>query len=73
MEEQGASAQQLLEYLGKGRAQKGIHLGDLEEGELEVGQISGMIHDLPTVHDLVQKLITEYNQTMDRLKPIGHS
>jgi enoyl-[acyl-carrier protein] reductase II len=68
LEEQGADAEQLNALLGKGRAKRGMLEGDLDEGELETGQIVGLIDDLPTVAGLVEKLIKEYNTAVCSLK-----
>ena len=57
----------LKELLGRGRAKKGIFEGDLDEGELEIGQNAGLIKDLPTVSELFNRLIEEYNQTIHQL------
>jgi enoyl-[acyl-carrier protein] reductase II len=57
----------LKEILGRGRAKKGIFEGDLDEGELEIGQNAGMIRDLPNVSDLFDRLVHEYNLTAARL------
>ena len=62
LEEQGADVESLQKLLGKGRAKLGMLEGDLEEGELEIGQISGLIRDLPNVKDLMQRLLREYDQ-----------
>ena len=64
LEEQGASSKSLQELLGKGRAKKGMHLGDLEAGELEIGQVSGLIHDSPSIKKIVTRLISEYNEAL---------
>lgn len=60
MEERGATKDELAQFLGKGRAKLGMHDGNLEEGELEIGQISGLVRDIPTVKDLVARLLREY-------------
>ena len=60
LEAAGASADQLRALLGRGRARRGILEGDLEEGELEMGQVSGLIRDVPTCAELVARLVTEY-------------
>jgi enoyl-[acyl-carrier protein] reductase II len=52
----------LEQLLGKGRARLGMLQGDLVEGELEVGQISGFIRDLPTVQELMTRIIKEYKK-----------
>jgi enoyl-[acyl-carrier protein] reductase II len=67
LEEQGASKEALNDLLGKGRARLGMLEGDLNEGELEIGQIAGMIRDLPTVAALVNRLRTEYNQALSNM------
>lgn len=59
LEDHGASKEELEKHLGRGRARKGMLEGDLDEGELEIGQIAGLIHDLPTVAELVERLIKE--------------
>ena len=72
-EEQGASAEELRDLLGKGRAQAGMHQGDLQEGELEIGQVSGMIEDLPKLEDLVRRIIQEYNHALKNLKAMSNT
>lgn len=51
-----APVEKLIEHLGKGRAKLGMLDGDVDEGELEVGQASGAISDLPSVSELMQEL-----------------
>jgi enoyl-[acyl-carrier protein] reductase II len=57
-----ASTQNLKELLGRGRAKKGMFEGDLVEGELEIGQIAGLINDIKPAAQIVAEIITEYNQ-----------
>jgi enoyl-[acyl-carrier protein] reductase II len=59
-EARGAGKDELQALLGKGRARRGMLDGELDEGELEIGQVSGLIHDLPTVAVLVERLQSEY-------------
>ncbi|WP_163714027.1 NAD(P)H-dependent flavin oxidoreductase [Mangrovibacterium lignilyticum] len=59
----GASEEELRTLLGRGRSKKGIFEGDLDEGELEIGQIASCIDDIPTVEEIMKKLIAEYSQT----------
>ena len=66
-EQQGASVEELRDLLSQGRARAGMHEGDLEEGELEIGQVSGMIKDTPSCQELVGRLIEEYRQARDSL------
>ncbi len=60
-EDRGASADELRELLGRGRAKKGIFEGDLTEGELEIGQIASLITDIPSAEEVVAKIVKEYN------------
>lgn len=60
----GASVEELKDLLGKGRAKKGIFEGDLEEGELEIGQAASLISKPETAQQAVDDIITEYNQTI---------
>lgn len=66
-ENRGASADELREILGKGRAKKGMFEGDLNEGELEIGQISCFIEDLPSAEMVVKDIIDEYNQKINNI------
>lgn len=66
-EQNGASKEVLLSLLGKGRAKRGIFEGDLEEGELEIGQVSSTIDTIEPVSRIFDKLINEYNTTIGKL------
>ena len=55
------SVQNLSELLGRGRAKKGIFEGDMVEGELEFGQVSGLIKNIPTVSELMQALVSQFD------------
>lgn len=59
-EENCASSEELQKILGKGRAKSGMLDGDTNEGELEIGQVVGLIKDTPTVKELVARLHQEY-------------
>ncbi len=52
--------EQLKELLGRARAKKGMFEGDLDEGELEIGQISGLIHDIKPVSEIVKEMVEEF-------------
>lgn len=54
--------EELKQLLGRARAKKGMFEGDLEDGELEIGQIAGLIHDILPVETIVNNVITEFNQ-----------
>ena len=62
----GASAEDLSQLLGRGRAKKGMFEGDLDEGELEIGQVSGMIHEIIPAAEIVKQMIHEFNQVVDK-------
>ena len=57
MEESGASKEELAAYLGKGRARKGIFEGDINEGEIEIGQICSMVTQIETVEEIFRNLV----------------
>ena len=67
MEERCASNEELTQHLGKGRAKRGMHDGLVDEGELEIGQIAGLVKDIPTVDALVRRLVEEYNIAVNKL------
>jgi len=55
------SIDQLKELLGRARAKKGMFEGDLVEGELEIGQISGLIHDILPVENIINNVMNEFH------------
>ncbi|VAV84535.1 Enoyl-[acyl-carrier-protein] reductase [FMN] [hydrothermal vent metagenome] len=59
----GATKEQLKELLGRARAKRGMFEGDLEDGELEIGQVSGLIHDIKPVAEIVREIIEEFQNT----------
>jgi enoyl-[acyl-carrier protein] reductase II len=58
--ETGASVEELKELLGRGRAKKGMALGNLEEGELEIGQVSARIGEIISAGEVVEHTISEF-------------
>ncbi len=52
--------EQLVELLGRARAKRGMFEGDLEEGELEIGQIAGLIHDIKPAAKIVEQMVLEF-------------
>ena len=60
----GASPEELKELLGRGRAKKGMFEGELSEGELEIGQVSGLIDDILPAATILNNIIKEYNQAI---------
>ncbi len=69
-EDSGASASALRELLGKGRAKKGIFEGNLEDGELEIGQGASQISELKSVSEVMSSLVNDYNQGLSKLRPV---
>ena len=66
-EKKGASIQEINELLGRARAKKGMFEGDLDEGELEIGQVSAQIKNIAPAADIVKSFVAEYNQTITQL------
>ncbi len=54
--------EELIALLGRARAKKGMFEGDMEEGELEIGQISGLIHDIKPAKEIVEDMIFEFEK-----------
>ena len=63
-EERGASEEELSQLLGKGRAKKGMFEGDLEEGELEIGQVSALLDTILPAHQIVKDIWHEFQEAM---------
>jgi enoyl-[acyl-carrier protein] reductase II len=70
-EMRGASREELAELLGRARAKKGMFEGDLDEGELEIGQISGSIHSIEPAAIVVKQMLEEYNEAFSSLSTIS--
>lgn len=66
-ESRGASVEELRELLGKGRAKKGIFEGDLQEGELEIGQVASLFHEQQSVAEVMKELTTQYEEALETL------
>lgn len=66
-EDAGATAEQLKDLLGKGRAKRGIFEGDLEQGELEIGQAAAMIDHIETAAEVVEDMVGEYDRLLNGL------
>ena len=69
-ESKGASIFDLQQLLGRGRAKKGMFEGDMEEGELEIGQVSAMIDKVMSVREVFDKLIEEYNMALENIQSL---
>ncbi len=69
-EKRGATAEELTELLGRARAKKGMFEGDLNEGELEIGQVSAMIKEIKPAAEIVDEIYEEFRSTIAQLKNI---
>jgi len=67
MEQDGASADDLRVMLGRGRAKLGMFEGDLEKGELEIGQVASIINEILPVETIMKNLIQEYQKALERI------
>jgi enoyl-[acyl-carrier protein] reductase II len=72
-EARGASAEELSQLLGHGRAQRGMLEGDVVEGELEIGQVAGMIREILPVAEIVRRMVTEFRQALAGLAPLARN
>ena len=61
------TVEELKTLLGRARAKRGMFEGDLEEGELEIGQISGLIHDIKPVAQIVEDMLDEFNLAKEQV------
>lgn len=67
--ETGASLDELKQLLGRGRAKKGMSMGNLEEGELEIGQVSARIKEIMSAKEVIDQTISEF---LDAKKNVGN-
>lgn len=67
-EDAGASREEMLSLLGKGRPRQGIFEGNLDAGELEIGQVCSAIEDIPRAQDLIQKIIQDFEKIIQEIK-----
>lgn len=66
-EARGASVEELCELLGKGRAKKGIFEGDLEAGELEIGQVAALFREQQSAREVIEEMIRDFEAAKSRL------
>ncbi|MBO6631703.1 MAG: nitronate monooxygenase, partial [Psychroserpens sp.] len=66
----GPSVEELKSLLGRARAKRGMFEGDLEDGELEIGQIAGLIHDIKPAAQIIADLISEFKQAKSKVSDI---
>lgn len=67
----GASVEELKKHLGRARAKKGMFEGDMEEGELEIGQIAGLIHDIKPAKQIVQDMMAEFETAITEARSLS--
>jgi enoyl-[acyl-carrier protein] reductase II len=70
-ERSGASADELKELLGQGRGRAAIFCGDVDEGEIEAGQIAGLIDDVPKAHEIIDRLMAGYKRSISTLNQLS--
>jgi len=68
-EKQGASDEEIKQLLGRGRAKKGMFEGDIDEGELEIGQVSALVKNILPASEIVKELWQEFTETLTN--PLG--
>lgn len=66
-EKAGKSVEDLRELLGRGRSKRGMFEGDLEEGELEIGQVSSQFNKILPVKTIIENIIFEYQKNSEEL------
>jgi len=67
---QGATREELKTLLGRGRAKRGMFLGDMEDGELEIGQVSALIHDIQPAGQIIKEIMKAFNQRKKELSSL---
>lgn len=68
MERRGKTKEEILEFIGVGRARSASQDGDVDWGTVQCGQVAGLIDDLPTVKNLVDKMMSEAKETVELLE-----
>ncbi|TXC81390.1 NAD(P)H-dependent flavin oxidoreductase [Luteibaculum oceani] len=68
LEQRGASKEDLATLLGKGRAKLGMFDGNLEEGELEIGQIISLVKDVLPAGEVVKRIVREYQEAKELVR-----
>ena len=69
-EKQGASKEALAERLGKGKAKLGMFEGDMENGELEIGQVTAMIDSIQPASEIVKEIWNDFQAGVEHLKSL---
>jgi len=71
LEKRGATNEELLVLLGKGRAKSGMFEGNEDEGEMEIGQVSGLINTILPASEIIKNMIAEFNAARNELTKIS--
>ena len=66
-EQNGASKEELIKLLGHGRARIGMFEGDMDEGELEIGQVSAQIKEIKPASHILLEIISEFNTSVKEI------
>jgi len=69
--QRGGSKEDLIELIGRARPKKGMFEGDIEEGELQIGQIGGLINEIKPAADIVEEIIKEFLEARKELMKIS--
>ena len=67
-EARGAFAEEMKELLGKGRSKKGIFEGNLQEGELEIGQVASLFREMQTVSEVMKEIMEDFRKGMEKIQ-----
>ena len=65
-EQRCASVEELKNILGRGRAKKGMFEGDMDEGELEIGQVSALVREIRPAAEIVREIWSEFEQCLQQ-------
>ena len=67
-EARGASAEEMKELLGNGRSKKGIFEGNLQEGELEIGQVASLFREMQTVSEVMKEIMEDFRKGTEKIQ-----
>jgi enoyl-[acyl-carrier protein] reductase II len=70
LESRGATSEELRQFLGKERPKKGMFEGDLAEGELEIGEVCALIHEIKSCREIIYDVLTEFYSAKSELEDI---
>ena len=64
----GPTKEELSELLGRARAKRGMFEGDLDQGELEIGQIAGLIHEIKPAAEIIKEMMADFELAKNEAK-----